>query len=127
MPRRQNERASFRVAGSLYQSAEDHLARVTLVYSVLLMCVCVCLCVCVYVCVYVCGCPSVHTPVHVSGATIHHTILIATVVLNIHFAVVIESWASATQASCPSSIKSHYKSTSDVLPRDYWKSVNTDE
>ena len=37
MPRRQNERASFRVAGSLYLSAEDHLARVTLVYSVLLM------------------------------------------------------------------------------------------
>ena len=37
MLRRQNERASFRVAGSLYLSAEDHLARVTLVYSVLLM------------------------------------------------------------------------------------------
>ena len=36
-PRRQNELASFRVAGSLYLSAEDHLARVTLVYSLLLM------------------------------------------------------------------------------------------
>ena len=37
MPRRQNERATFRAAGSLYLSVEDHLARVTLVYSVLLM------------------------------------------------------------------------------------------